>query len=141
MNTNEYIYPPEGRRGQVKNICLTVIPAFLVFFCGLLMMLCALFIEGRNRADIAVQVTDSSKEETTTDAESLQTALMGDAEYYVIKEDEDGYISVYLSDGKLYRQLDILAYTLPMSDRAKLEIGIMVKSDSELDSYIDGFSG
>jgi len=28
-----------------------------------------------------------------------------------------------------------------MSDRAKLEIGIMVKSDSELDSYIDGFSG
>ena len=66
---------------------------------------------------------------------------MGDAEYYVIKEDEDGYISVYLSDGKLYRQLDILAYTLPMSDRAKLEIGIMVKSDSELDSYIDGFSG
>ena len=143
MNTDKDTISNKSDCFQKKHILLIIIPSFLFFLSGLLSVLFASFIMGRAQlttADTAsvtvAKSTDSIKEE-----ESLPAALISSSEYYVIKEDADGYVSVYLSDGRLYRRLDILAYVLPAADRERLRIGIMVKSDLELESYVEGFSG
>ena len=143
MNTDKDTISNKSDCFQKKHILLIIIPSFLFFLSGLLSVLFASFMMGRAQlttADTAsvtvAKSTDSIKEE-----ESLPAALISSSEYYVIKEDADGYVSVYLSDGRLYRRLDILAYVLPAADRERLRIGIMVKSDLELESYVEGFSG
>ena len=143
MNTDKDTISNKSDCFQKKHILLIIIPSFLFFLSGLLSVLFASFIMGRAQlttADTAsvtvAKSTDSIKEE-----ESLPAALISSSEYYVIKEDADGYVSVYLSDGRLYRRLNILAYVLPAADRERLRIGIMVKSDLELESYVEGFSG
>lgn len=143
MNTDKDTISNKSDCFQKKHILLIIIPSFLFFLSGLLSVLFASFMMGRAQlttADTAsvtvAKSTDSIKEE-----DSLPAALISSSEYYVIKEDADGYVSVYLSDGRLYRRLDILAYVLPAADRERLRIGIMVKSDLELESYVEGFSG
>ena len=77
--------------------------------------------------------------ETQRPPKESKVSIHADSEYYVIRESEDGYISVFLSDGSLYQNWNVPAYTLPSGDRERLRIGIMAKSDAELASYKEGF--
>lgn len=138
MNENEY--DTEKDRSAKKELSLVLISSFTVFLTGLLMMLCSAFLFGKEKEPYTLETVSESTAATESSKEADE--LFSDTvQYYVIREDEDGYISVYLSGGELYRRLDIPAYTLPLSDRARLEIGIMVQTDAELASYIEGFSG
>ena len=143
MNTDKDTISNKSDCFQKKHILLIIIPSFLFFLSGLLSVLFASFMMGRAQLTTAdtVSVTVAKSTDSIKEEESLPAALISSSEYYVIKEDADGYVSVYLSDGRLYRRLDILAYVLPAADRERLRIGIMVKSDLELDSYVEGFSG
>ena len=143
MNTDKDTISNKSDCFQKKHILLIIIPSFLFFLSGLLSVLFASFMMGRAQLTTAdtVSVTVAKSTDSIKEEESLPAALISSSEYYVIKEDADGYVSVYLSDGRLYRRLDILAYVLPAADRERLRIGIMVKSDLELESYVEGFSG
>lgn len=139
MYTDEYkksdnntSYPSAGTK-----LALMLIPSFLVFLSGLLMILCSVFISGKQSDETA---SESVCVYPSTESESI-AIIETESEYYIIREDDDGFIAVYLSDGALYRRLDIRAYTLPQKDRSRLRIGIPVHSDRELDLYIEGFSG
>ena len=143
MNTDKDTISNKSDCFQKKHILLIIIPSFLFFLSGLLSVLFASFMMGRAQLTTAdtVSVTVAKSTDSIKEEESLPAALISSSEYYVIKEDADGYVSVYLSDGRLYRRLNILAYVLPAADRERLRIGIMVKSDLELESYVEGFSG
>ena len=143
MNTDKDTISNKSDCFQKKHILLIIIPSFLFFLSGLLSVLFASFMIGRAQLTTAdtVSVTVAKSTDSIKEEDSLPAALISSSEYYVIKEDADGYVSVYLSDGRLYRRLDILAYVLPAADRERLRIGIMVKSDLELESYVEGFSG
>ena len=140
MDTNEYKNNSERDIRQKSGYSLILIISFALFLTGLLMLLFAFFIGGKQHTDEKSDLNVTDKQILTEDEES--EAIFNEiCEYYVMKEDTDGYISVYLSSGELYKRLDIPTYTLPSSDRARLRIGIMVRSDLELTSYIEGFSG
>jgi len=124
-----------------KELSFTLVSSFAIFLTGLLMIICATFIGGKKQEEYIPEKTSSQDTEIKTDATESEDIFNDVTEYYVIKEDEDGYISVYLSSGELYKRLDIRTYTLPSSDRARLGVGIMVRSDGELETYIEGFSG
>ena len=140
MNSNEYKNTEttvSALSGKTR-IALMLIPSFIMFLTGLIMILCAAFLGGKHEAIASESTLGSS---SLREESAMTDIFIEECEYYVIREDEEGYISVYLSGGELYRQLDIKAFTLPQCDRERLEIGIPVHSDRELALYIEGFSG
>lgn len=135
MNTqNTHEYRMITKEEKKRNI-LSLISSIAVLCAGLCMILCSAALSGQQKY-IEASITEMQK---PNPSESTAANIYTDSEYYVIRENENGYISVFLSDGSLYQHWNILAYTLPMSDRERLRIGIMAKSDAELSSYKEGF--
>lgn len=110
----------------------TILPAIIMFVAGLSMILCAAFLGGREKA---VEVMAGTAEVRRDPIYVTST------EYYVIRKNENGKISVYLSDGTLYKSIDVYVWSLSGKDRELLEIGIMAESDEELACYLEGLAG
>ncbi len=121
-----------------------LIPAMIMLFAGLCMMLGAIFIsESTAKGSLpseseASSLTSQLETEPPSVSAGISTEL---SECFIIREDESGCVSVYLSSGELYKKLDVLAFSLPMRDRERLKVGIVARNEDELYSYIEGFSG
>jgi hypothetical protein len=112
---------------------LALIPSAVAMTVGLCLIIAAAFLGGRKEAEeipAAVSVT-----EKPSDGICLET------EYYIIRESTEGKISVYLSDGELYRELEVYTALLSEKDRNLLRVGIMASSDAELSAFIEGLCG
>lgn len=130
QNTHEYrLVTKEEKR---RNI-ISLINSVAVLCAGLCMILCSTALSGQQK------YIEASIAETQRSPKESNVSIHADSEYYVIRESENGYISVFLSDGSLYQNWNVPAYTLPSGDRERLRIGIMAKSDAELASYKEGF--
>ncbi len=109
------------------------IPSILVFLSGILFLFSAFTIAKSSPAETTDIPANTEKE--------VQEIYIEKAEYYVIKENEDGKISVYLSDGSKFTDTEIFVFSLSEKDRELLSVGIMAKSDEELSLYLEGLSG
>ena len=117
----------------LKELMLALIPSAVAMTVGLCLIIAAAFFGGRKEEEeipAAVSVT-----EKPSDGICLET------EYYIIRENTEGKISVYLSDGELYRELDVYTALLSEKDRNLLRVGIMASSDAELSAFIEGLCG
>ncbi len=132
QNTHEYRLVTKEER---KRNIISLISSVSVLCAGLCMVLCSTVLSGQQKY-IEAGITETQNSNLLGNSSAnIHTAT----EYYVIRENDDGYISVFLSDGSLYQNWNVPAYTLPKSDRERLRIGIMAKSDAELSSYKEGF--
>lgn len=123
-----------GEKRNIKEMIITLLPSTVALIVGLCMMLSAAFLNGR----------EDSRDTEHVDAEACETVkeiFYEDTEYYVIRENESGGVSVYLSSGVLYRELDVYTALLSDKDRELLKVGIMARSDTELREYIEGLCG
>ncbi len=111
-----------------------IIPSALTLLCGIVMLVSAFMIKNREES-IQASVNTVAKEETTLGFH------ISEAEYFVIRENGEGKISVYLSDGRKYLDTDIRVFTQPKKDRELLSVGIMAESEEELSMLLEGFSG
>lgn len=59
---------------------------------------------------------------------------------YILKED-NGNIAVIDVNGNVVEVFDVSTVTLPMTERKKLETGIKVKSDNELNTLREAYCG
>lgn len=135
MNTqNTHEYRLVTKEEKKRNI-ISLISSIAVLCAGLCMILCAAALSGQQKY-IEVGIAETGRSNLSQESAAN---IHADSEYYVIREDENGCISVFLSDGTLYQNWNVPAYTLPMKDRERLRIGIMAKSDAELSSYKEGF--
>lgn len=116
-----------------KEMIITLLPSTVALIVGLCMMLAAAFFDGRGDiADVPASVTEN---------ETVRDIFNENAEYYVIRENSLGRISVFLSNGELYKELDVYTDLLSPKDRELLRVGIMAGSDSELAAFIEGLCG
>lgn len=116
-----------------KEMIITLLPSTVALIAGLCMILAAAFFNGSSgREDVPVYVTGQETE---------KEIFNGEAEYYVIRENSEGRVSVFLSSGTLYKELDVYTALLSEKDRELLRVGIMAKSDSELEAFIEGLCG
>lgn len=125
MNTNE--------KRNIKEIIITLLPSTVALIAGLCMILAAAFLNGRD--------TEQDAPAFVSDSETVRDIFDESTEYYVIRENSEGRISVYLSNGVLYNDLDVYTDLLSEKDRELLRVGIMAKSDSELQAFIEGLCG
>ena len=118
---------------NLKEIIITLLPSTVALIIGLCMILAAAFLNGRNKEhDVPASVTDN---------ETVKEIFDDSTEYYVIRENDEGKISVYLSSGEIYRELDVYTALLSPKDRQLLKVGIMASSDRELMAFIEGLCG
>ena len=116
-----------------KEVIITMLPSTVALIVGLCMILAAAFLRGND--------TDTDVAVNATECETVRDIFNENAEYYVIRENGAGKVSVYLSSGILYKELDVYTALLSEKDRELLDVGIMASSDSELAAFIEGLCG
>ena len=128
----EFRMDTEEKR-NFKEMMITLLPSTVALTVGLCMILAAAFLRGND--------TDTDVPANATEHETVKDIFNEDAEYYVIRENGEGKVSVYLSNGLLYKELDVYTALLSEKDRELLDVGIMARSDSELAAFIEGLCG
>lgn len=133
--------------------------SFSVLILGLILLLTAAYVGGsrhqsvQKSQNIENDITETNNEDTTSqiksesesDSEKAASANTdGDIEnafFYIARTDENGNVAIYLQSGKLYRCLNVPAFTLSDFDRERLKEGIAIRDDSELSDLIEDILG
>ncbi len=112
------------------SLSLTFFAALLFFSAGITMLLFAYFGQNEKEDESIPAAVEKEEQETEISV----------SEYYIIKTDASGRVSVFLPSGGLYFESDIYAFALPKRDREALAVGIPVTSEEELSLYLEGLT-
>lgn len=128
--------------------------SFSVLIIGLMLLLAAAFVGGnrhqgiKSGQSVSTEQTEASEDSVINTHESSIKDVYADTDkepastfIYIARVNEGGNISIYLQNGKLYRDLNVPAFTLSPADRERLCEGISIRDDGELSDFIEDILG